>query len=396
MFSVATNLFIFVVYFLIMIIELIFFKILDFSYSTPWLITTLIYIMLIAYQMLSKTNEYLEKSKVKEILYSILDTVNGIPLINKDGKIIIKWDIIFKKLIDKKEYMLYDSVVKTKTKTIDHYVNQYPSLLFDSSMDMIERNNKIDTNSLIKGKGEKTKEEIKELDLNEEIKNKIYIRYLSADKITLANYDSSICIDVILNDEFEPPEYEKFGIKPDNRYDGFSVVAFCKDKKYSLVPRTMVLDKRIDKEKWFYRNIDRIIQCAESILSGNYECGIVIDDYSLKDVISDYVEKDPGKIPPIYFECIENNHLIFSSFENGKEHAKAYCSLETSHNGFEIKLVKYELIIDDVSEVVDDEKIIAIGNAYQPLVTIMEKMPIITNNIRLSISKKDIENLVIK
>jgi len=396
LFSVATNLFIFVVYFLIMIIELIFFKILDFSYSTPWLITTLIYIMLIAYQMLSKTNEYLEKSKVKEILYSILDTVNGIPLINKDGKIIIKWDIIFKKLIDKKEYMLYDSVVKTKTKTIDHYVNQYPSLLFDSSMDMIERNNKIDTNSLIKGKGEKTKEEIKELDLNEEIKNKIYIRYLSADKITLANYDSSICIDVILNDEFEPPEYEKFGIKPDNRYDGFSVVAFCKDKKYSLVPRTMVLDKRIDKEKWFYRNIDRIIQCAESILSGNYECGIVIDDYSLKDVISDYVEKDPGKIPPIYFECIENNHLIFSSFENGKEHAKAYCSLETSHNGFEIKLVKYELIIDDVSEVVDDEKIIAIGNAYQPLVTIMEKMPIITNNIRLSISKKDIENLVIK
>jgi len=396
LFSVSINLFIFVVYFLILVIELIFLKILDLNYSTPWLITTLIYIMLIAYQILAKTNEYIEKSKVKEILYSILDTVNEIPLINKDGKIIIKWDIIFKKLIDKKEYMLYDNIVKTKTKAIDHYINQHPSILFDNSMEMIERNNKIDTNSLIKGSGENTKGETKELDLSEEIKNKIYIRYLSANKITLANYDSSIYIDVLLNDEFEPLEYEKFGIKPDNRYDGFSVVAFHKDKKYMIVPRTMLFSKRIDKEKWFYRNIDRIIQCAESILSGTYECGIVVDDYSLKDVISDYVEEESGKIPPLYFECIEDNHLIFSSFENGKERAKAYCSLETSHNGFEIKLVKYELIIDNVSEVVDTEKTIAIGSAYQPLVTIMEKMPVITNNIRLAISKKDIVNLVIK
>lgn len=379
-----------------MIIELVFLKIFNFSYSTPWLITTLIYILLITYQILARTNEYLDKSKVKEILYNILDTVNEIPLINKDGKINIKWDIIFKKLIDKKEYMLYDNIVKTKTKTIDRYVNQYPSLLFDSSMEMIERNNKINTNSLIKGSGEKTKEDIKELDLSEEIKHKIYVRYLSANKVTLSNYDSSTYIDVLLNDEFEPPEYEKFGIKPDKRYDGFSVVAFYKDKKYLLVPRTMVFNKRIDKEKWFYRNLDRIIHCVESIASGTYECGIVVDDYSLKDVISDYIEEDSEKIPPLYFECINDNHLIFSSFENGKERAKAYCSLETSHSGFEIKLVKYELIIDDVSEVVDEERTIAIGNAYQPLVTIMEKMPILANNIRLAISKKDIENLVIK
>ena len=58
--------------------------------------------------------------------------------------------------------------------------------------------------------------------------------------------------------------------------------------------------------------------------------------------------------------------------------------------------MRYELIIDGVSKVVDAEKVIAIGNAYQPLVTIMEKMPIITNNVRLAISEKDIENLVIK
>lgn len=396
MFGVATNLFIFAAYFFFLIVELIFFKIFGFSYNTPWLITTLVYIMIIAYQILARTNEYLEKSKVKEILFSILDTINGIPLINKDGKIIIKWDIIFKKLIDKREYLLYDNITKIKTKTIDHYVNQYPSILFDSSIDMIERNNRIDTNSIISGRGDKEKEEIKDLVLNEEIKNKLFIKYLSSNKITFANYDSSIYIDITMNDEYEPPEYEKFGIIPDARYDGFSVVAFYKDHKYLIVPRIMVFNKRIDKEKWFYRNIDKIMQCAESIAVGAFEYGIVVDDLSLEGVLSDYVVDETGKIPDFHFECIEDNFLMFSGYENGKEIAKAYCSLDANHKGFEIKLVKYELIIDDISEVVDLEKTIAIGNTYQPLVTIMEKMQIISNNVRLAISKKDIEDLVIK
>lgn len=396
MFGVATNLFIFAAYFFFLIVELIFFKIFGFSYNTPWLITTLVYIIIIAYQILARTNEYLEKSKVKEILFSILDTINGIPLINKDGKIIIKWDIIFKKLIDKREYLLYDNITKIKTKTIDHYVNQYPSILFDSSIDMIERNNRIDTNSIISGRGDKEKEEIKDLVLNEEIKNKLFIKYLSSNKITFANYDSSIYIDITMNDEYEPPEYEKFGIIPDARYDGFSVVAFYKDHKYLIVPRIMVFNKRIDKEKWFYRNIDKIMQCAESIAVGTFEYGIVVDDLSLEGVLSDYVVDETGKIPDFHFECIEDNFLMFSGYENGKEIAKAYCSLDANHKGFEIKLVKYELIIDDISEVVDLEKTIAIGNTYQPLVTIMEKMQIISNNVRLAISKKDIEDLVIK
>lgn len=396
MFGVATNLFIFAAYFFFLIVELIFFKIFGFSYNTPWLITTLVYIMIIAYQILARTNEYLEKSKVKEILFSILDTINGIPLINKDGKIIIKWDVIFKKLIDKREYLLYDNITKIKTKTIDHYVNQYPSILFDSSIDMIERNNRIDTNSIISGRGDKEKEEIKDLVLNEEIKNKLFIKYLSSNKITFANYDSSIYIDITMNDEYEPPEYEKFGIIPDARYDGFSVVAFYKDHKYLIVPRIMVFNKRIDKEKWFYRNIDKIMQCAESIAVGAFEYGIVVDDLSLEGVLSDYVVDETGKIPDFHFECIEDNFLMFSGYENGKEIAKAYCSLDANHKGFEIKLVKYELIIDDISEVVDLEKTIAIGNTYQPLVTIMEKMQIISNNVRLAISKKDIEDLVIK
>lgn len=396
MFSVATNLFILAVYFLILIVELIFFKFFGVGYNTPWLMTTLIYIMFIIYQVLARTNEYLEKSKVKQILFSILDTVNGIPLINKEDKIIIRWDVIFKKLIDNREYILYDNIIKIKTKTIDRYVNQYPSLLFDSSLDMIERNDGIDTNSLVAGRGDKSKEEIKELDLSEDMKKKLYIKYLNSNKATFANYDSSIYIDVILNDEYEPPEYEKLGIMPDARYDGFSVVAFHKDQKHIIVPRKMVFVKKIDKEKWFYRNIDKLMKCAESIAAGTFEYGIVVDDYSLSDMLSDYIEDESGKIPALHFVSIEDNFLIFSDSVNGKERAKAYCSMETTHNGFEIKLVKYELVVDDTREIIDEEKTIAIGSAYQPLVTIMEKMPIITNNIRMAISKKDVENLVIK
>jgi hypothetical protein len=371
-------------------------KIFDISYSTPWLITTLLYIMVIAYQILARTNEYLEKGKVREILFRILDAVNGIPLINKGDRIIIQWDVIFKKLIDKKEYFLYDNIIKTKTKTIDRFVNQYPSLLLDSSLDMVERNNKVDTNSLIQGKGGKSKDEIKEIEIAEEFKNKLFIKYLSADKITFANFDSSIYIDILMNDEYEPQDFEKFGANPDSRYDGFSILAYHKDQKYVIVPRTMVFNKRIDKEKWWYRNIDRIMQCAESISSNTQSYGIIIDELSLKDVLYDYIEVEAGKIPEFHFECIEDNLLIFSGIEYGKELARAYCTLETSRNGFEIKLIRYELIIDGVSEIIEDEKTVVIGNAYQPLLTIMEKMQIITNNIRMAISKKDIEDLVIK
>lgn len=399
LFGVITNVFLFAAYVLILIVEFVFMKIFRMNYNTPWLITTLAYIMFIAYQILARTNEYMEKGKVKEIIYSIMDAVNGIPLVNKDGKIVIQWDIIFKKLIDKKLYLLYDNIIKTKTKTIDHYVNQYPSILLNSSTDMIERNSKIDTKSTItiNNKNEKVKEEIKELDLTQEIMSKLFIKYISYNKITIANFDSSINIDFILNEEFEPQDYEKYRVKPDKRYDGFSVIAYYKDQKFYIVPRTMVFAKRIDKEKWLYQNIKKIMDCAENIANGIPEYGIVVDDLSLKDVLYDYIEDDSGKIPELHFEYVDDNLLIFSGADKkGKESVRAYCTLETRHNGFEIKLVKYELIIDDVSEVIEDDKTIVIGNTYQPLITIMENMKKITRNIRVVISKKDIEDLVIK
>lgn len=394
MISIAVNIFIFAVYVLILVTEYIFSRIFTFNHNNLWLITTLVYIVFIIYQILVRTNEYLEKGKVSEILNSIIDSVNGIPLINKDGRIIIQWDIIFKKLIDKKLYVLYDKIVKTKTKTIDHYVNQYPSLLFN--MDMVERNSKIDTKSVITGKGEISKGETDKPEISEEIRNMLFIKYVSENKVTLANFDSSIYVDVLLNDEYEPPEYEKFGAIPDSRYDGFSVVAFYNNQKYTIVPRTMVFRKRIDKEKWLYRNIDRIKHCVESIIAGEQVHQIIVDELSLTDVATDYIEEDQDKLPELHFECINDNYLIFSGIKNGKETLKAYCVLDTAPNSFEIRLVKYELIDNDAGEVVEDDITVAIGNAYQPLLTIMEKMQFIIENISLAISKKDIHNIVIK
>lgn len=396
MISVSTNIFVFTAYTFLLIIEFIFTKILYISFSTPWLITTLIYIMFIIYQILTRVNEQIEKGKVKEILYCIIDAVNGIPLVNKDDKIIIQWDVIFKKLIDKKEHHLYDDIIRIKTKNIDYYVNQYPSLLLNSSMEILERKNNINTKSFIKGKDSDPQELPEELNLNEELKTILFVKYLSNNKIILANFDSSIYFDILINDEYEPSEYEKFGIKPDDRYDGFSLVAYYKNNKYIMVPRIMVFGKRIDKEKWLYRNIDRIMKCAENIAAGIQDYTIIVDEISLKEVMTDYYGEETEVIPPFYFEHLDGNLLTFSGIDKGREIARVYCTMDTNHNGFEIKMQKYELIIDGVSEVVEDEKTIVIGNAYQPILTIMEKMPIITNNIRLTILKKDIKDFVIK
>ena len=86
MFSVLTNIFIFIMYILILIIELVFFKIFNYNYGSAWMITTLIYIAFIAYEVLLRTNEYLDKTKVRNIIIRIMNTISGIPLKIKTGK----------------------------------------------------------------------------------------------------------------------------------------------------------------------------------------------------------------------------------------------------------------------------------------------------------------------
>jgi len=396
MFSITTNIFIFIVYILLLVTEFIFLRIFDIQYSPAWMLTTLFYIAVIAYQVLIKTSEYLDRTKVRDILIRIMDTISGIPLVNKNDKIIIKWDIIFKKLIDKKEFELYDSIMKIKTKTIDYYVNQYPSLLFDNSTRIVEGNQKIDLNTVVGGRTGSSNE-LKLPDISEEIAKRLYIKQISNDKVTFTNYDSSVLVDVVINDEFEPQDYERLEVIPDKRYDGFSVVAYYKDKKYVIVNRTMVFNKRIEKEKWLYRNVERLALSVQSIINGSKEYSIHISDADIADYLSDLADVESESVPFFRFECInEEDCLVFSSFDKGKILYKAYCSITSNHTGFEIKLLRYDIITNGGAETIEEEKTIAIGSSYQPLITIMEKMPVIVNNLRLAISNKDIENIVIK
>ena len=61
----------------------------------------------------------------------------------------------------------------------------------------------------------------------------------------------------------------------------------------------MVFGKRIDKEKWLYRNIDKIIKCAENIAAGIQDYGIIVDELSLNDLMTDYYGKIPKRYPSI-------------------------------------------------------------------------------------------------
>lgn len=46
------------------------------------------------------------------------------------------------------------------------------------------------------------------------------------------------------------------------------------------------------------------------------------------------------------------------------------------------------------SEILEINKTVAIGNSYDPIITILEKMPQIIKNIELLINNKDIKNIV--
>jgi hypothetical protein len=44
---------------------------------------------------------------------------------------------------------------------------------------------------------------------------------------------------------------------------------------------------------------------------------------------------------------------------------------------------------------VEIDKSVAIGSSFQPIVTLLEKMPILIKNIELTINNKDISSIVI-
>ena len=168
MLSFATNVIVFSIFIFLMLFEYIFFNLIEISYTIAWMCTSVIYFVFIVYQVLVKANEDMEKNRIKDLLDEVFDAIYGIPLVNQNNKMIIKWDLVFKKLIDRKEHGVYEKIIKETTKKIDYYVNLHPSLLLNNGVTLKEKNyNNIDLNSLVVGAKSKEKEgNKKNLELN--------------------------------------------------------------------------------------------------------------------------------------------------------------------------------------------------------------------------------------
>lgn len=360
-----------------------------------WGLTIGLYLMFVFYQVLIKINEDSEKNKVKLLLFEIMDNINGIPIMNQNEKLIIKWDLVFKRLVDSKEFELYDKILKFRTSNIDGYINKYPSLLKDDSIDFRESKLNIDLNSTIRGKRKKDKKADEELVKEEENKRKLFIRDIKPDTLTFTNYNSSIHVDVMLKSEFVPENAPEIGIDHDPNYDGFSVWMAYKNDKYNVVPRIIMHRKKINKEQWFFDNIDSLLNSATIIVNGDATHTMYVDSYKLMDYLED-MPNENDDASSLYFHLLENDKLVFvANDKKNKTKTTAYCELKTGYNRFEVILK--EVVTKEGEEVKrsEVEKTVAIGSSFQPIVTLLEKMPQLIKNIELVLNNKDISSIVI-
>lgn len=395
MYNTTTNLYVFIIFLITLAFELLITKLMDISPGLLWGLTIGLYFMFVLYQILIKMNEDSEKNRIKLLLYEIMDSINGISIVNQNEKLVIKWDMVFKKLVDNKEFELYDKILKLKTSHIDSYVNKYPSLLKDDSIDFRESRGSMDLNSTIRGKKKKDKKADEELVKEEENKRKLFIRDINTDTVTFTNYNSSIHIDVMLKHEYVPENAPEIGIEHDPDYDGFSVWMAFRNDKYNVVPRVIVHKKKVNKEKWFFDNIGSLLNSAAIIVNGDTSHTMYIDNYKLQEYLEDMPDEneDPSSLT---FQLLENDKLIFmANDKKNKIKTTAYCELKTGYNRFEVILK--EVIIKESDQVnhLELEKTVAIGSSFQPIVTLLEKMPQLIKNIELTINNKDISSIVI-
>lgn len=395
MYNTSTNIYVFIIFLIALAFELLLTRIIDMSPSLLWGFTMGLYFMFVMYQFLVKINEDSEKEKVKYLLYELMDSVNGIPIINKNERLVIKWDMVFKKLIDNKEFQLYDKIIKAKTIHIDSYINKYPSLLMDETVDLRESRINMDLNSTVRGKHKKNKKVDEELVKEDENKRKLFIRDIKHDTMTFMNYNSSIHVDVMLKNEYMPENEPEIDILHDPNYDGFSVWLAYKNNKYNVVPRVIVSRKNINKEKWFFDNIDSLLKSATAIVNGDTNYTLHVDNFKLLDYLEDIVDEKEYE-PSLTFQRIENDNLIFIS-NNRMTNTKtaAYCVLKTAYNKFEVELKQIVIKVGEDEQKIELEKIVAIGSSFQPIVTLLEKMPSLIKNIELVINNKDINSIVI-
>lgn len=393
MFDLLINIFIFFGFIIVLLIEYFFSVLLDIDKTIPWLSTIIVYILFIIYQIIFSLYNYFELNKAKKILNDIIITIKGIPIINEDEKIVIKWDLIFKDLIEAKEFALYDRIVKFRTKNIDFYVNQHPSILLENSYMKEYRYNK-DLESVITKKSDEIEKE-KDLIVDDNLSKKLFISDINNHKATFVNYDSSIIIDAVLIDEYEPSNYEELGIEPHPLYDGFSVHMYYNNKKYSVIPRIVLHGKKINKSKWFYDNIKLLFQLAIRLAEEKQDFKYELNE----DMLIDYTEEISKRVlldkPSILFHSLVENSMIFKSIDYDKEPITINCSLNMDNKSYEIILNTVNKEKENKSEILEINKTVAIINSYEPILTILEKMPLIIKNIELLINNKDITSIVL-
>lgn len=397
MYNISTNLYIFIIFAVTLVFELFITKLLDVSSALPWGFTIAIYMLFILYQGLIRFNEESEKNKIKALLYELMDSINGIPVMNKNEKLIIKWDIVFKKLVDHKEFTVYDKIVKAKTQHIDGYVNKYPSLLMDDSIDMRESRYNIDLNSTIRNRKKKEEKEAKveaELVQDEECKKKLFIRDIKQDTAAFSNYNSTIYVDVMLKNEYVAAGQENAEDEYDPSYDGFSVWMAYKNEKYNVVPRVMIHKKHINKGKWFIDNINALMECANSLVNGDTNNILYVDNYKLINYLTDMPEISEAS-PLLKFKQLDNELLVFTGSDKSNRAITAYCEFKTGYNRFEVILKAMDIKENGKIRSMELEKTVAIGSSFQPVITMLEQMPALIRNVELVINNQDIDSIVI-
>lgn len=390
----STNLYIFIIVVSTLAFELLITKLAGINVSLLWGITIGIYFLFLLYQVLIKINEDSEKRNVRELLFEIMDTISGIPVINKNEKLIIKWDIIFKKLLDAKELILYDKVISAKTAHIDEYVNKYPSLLIDDSVDLKKSRITGDLNSTIRNKNSKeVKKEVENLE-DESCKRKLFVIDIKDDTLAFSSYDAALYVDVILRNEFVPENANEVNVERDFEYDGFSVWMTYANVKYNVVPRITIHKKLINKSKWLIDNIQELLKCATSIVNGDNEKILYVDNYKLVGYLIDMPDANEG-ISILEYKQLVNDTLVFAGVDENNRTTTAYCKYKPGNNRFEVILESVEFKDSEGLQHIEIDKTVAIGNGYQPLVTLLEKMPELIRNIDLVINNKDIISIVI-
>lgn len=377
-----------------LVFELLITKLAGINVGLLWGSTIGIYLLFLLYQLLVKVNEDSEKRIVRELLFEIMDTINGVPVINKNERLIIKWDIIFKKLLDAKELMLYDKIIHTKTIHIDEYVNKYPSLLIDDSVDLKKSKVNGDLSSTIKNKN--SKGIIKELDNleDENCKRRLFVIDIKDDTLAFSSYDSSLYVDVILRNEYIPENANEVNEERNFEYDGFSVWMTFANKKFNVVPRIVVHKKLINKSKWLIDNIEELLKCATDIVNENYENILHVDEYKLVGYLIDMPDPN-NEISILKFKQLVNDKLVFVGVDANNRTTTAYCKYKSGNNRFEVILDSVEFKSNEGLQHIEVDKTVAIGNGYQPLITLLEKMPELIRNIDLVINNKDIISIVI-